>query len=275
MSKVRNFAFTCNNYTVEQEELVRGEKYKYLVYGYEVSPTTNTPHLQGTICYKSVRSLSAIRSKLVGFHVEPCRDVDASIKYCKKVEGFYEDGDWTAKADKTKTLLLKRKEQTQLVMNNNIVDLALQGDIAIGQIPLLHKAKMIMLMNVKPYVHDDFNRKRGQWYCGPSRTGKSRTARSNYPDAYIKSQNKWWCGYHGQKAVILDDMDCNALGHLLKIWADSYACMGETKNGQVQLVYDTIVVTSNYTIEELFVAVPIMVQPLLERFHVTHFRHGL
>jgi len=275
MSRIRNFAFTCNNYTVDHEELIRGEKYKYLVYGYEISPTTSTPHLQGTICYKNGKSLGAVRSKLVGFHIAPCIDVVASIAYCKKVEGFFEDGTFTAPQDKTQALLLKRKEKAAKVMSESLSSLVNSGEVDIGQVPLLAKAKLVLMMELEPYVHANYGVKRGVWYYGESRTGKSRAARENYPGAYSKAQNKWWDGYTGQSVVILDDLDSHVLGHHLKIWADVYACTGEVKNGHVQLVYHTIVVTSNWSIDELFSEAPKMIQPIKERFHVTRFSHGL
>lgn len=43
-----------------------------------------------------------------------------------------------------------------------------------------------------------------------------------------------------------------ALVNHLKLWADPwYNQPGETKGGQVALVYDTFVVTSNYAIKDL------------------------
>jgi len=82
--------------------------------------------------------------------------------------------------------------------------------------------------------------------------GKSHKARADNPGAYLKAQNKWWDGYTGQKSVIIDDMDTDCLGHYLKIWSDKYACSGEVKGGTVPLNFDTLTVTSNYSIEALF-----------------------
>lgn len=53
----------------------------------------------------------------------------------------------------------------------------------------------------------------------------------------------------------MDDLDFaggQMLGHYLKIWADKWACTGEVKGGTVPLCHKRFIVTSNYTIAELF-----------------------
>jgi hypothetical protein len=70
----------------------------------------------------------------------------------------------------------------------------------------------------------------------------------------LKPQTKWWDGYAGQETVIIEDMDemGDKLGHLLKLWSDSYSLHGEVKGGTIALNYKRLIITSNYTIEHIF-----------------------
>ena len=89
---------------------------------------------------------------------------------------------------------------------------------------------------------------------------------------YLKSQNKWFDGYRGQKTILLDDHDnATGLGHFLKIWADRHGCTGECKGGTVPLLHRDFVVTSNYKIEELYKEQgEEMIDAIKRRFKVIH-----
>lgn len=107
------------------------------------------------------------------------------------------------------------------------------------------------------------------WYWGNAGTGKSRTALEKHPDAYMKMQNKWWDGYQGEKSVILDEFgkDHVVLGNHLKKWADPWIpFVAEAKGGALTPDYDNFIVTSNYSMQELFGQDPQILQPLERRF---------
>jgi hypothetical protein len=122
----------------------------------------------------------------------------------------------------------------------------------------------------EPYEHDQV---RGLWLWGESGSGKSWDARHKYSGGtfYIKAQNIWWDGYNGEETVILDDLDETHPGHNLKIWMDMYSNKGQTKGGHVNLTYKRFIVTSNYSIEELFADKPKMIVPIQRRCKVIHY----
>lgn len=114
----------------------------------------------------------------------------------------------------------------------------------------------------------------GIWYHGPSGSGKSKSARSNFPGLYDKLLNKWWDNYDGEDVVLLDDLDhfhAPQMGSALKRYADHYPFRAEVKNSSMLIRPKIIVVTSQYTIEELWPEIELQTA-LLRRFKVTHFR---
>lgn len=81
--------------------------------------------------------------------------------------------------------------------------------------------------------------------CGPSGTGKSRWAMDFDQKAYWKQRSGWWDGYCGQKTVVLDEFYGWLPYDTLLRLCDRYPLLVETKGGQVNMVADTIIITSN------------------------------
>lgn len=98
----RNWVFTLNNYTTDcvlRLENGNAKQYKYLLYGFEVAPSTGTPHLQGLIVFKD--SVTFKRAKqLIGGDTHspwlaPCKSITASMAYCKKGGDYRECGEYS------------------------------------------------------------------------------------------------------------------------------------------------------------------------------------
>ena len=114
------------------------------------------------------------------------------------------------------------------------------------------------------------------WIVGGTGIGKSKYCWDNFPDAYRKNPNKWWCHYTRQKVVVVEDVEPSQekwMGYFLKVWSDHYPFIGERKGGSRQIRPEKIIVTSNYTTQEVF-SDPKIVGPLCRRFSVKTIENG-
>lgn len=271
MSPSRYWTFTLNNYSEEHEnqlsELGNSERVRYLVYGREIAPTTLTPHLQGFIVFKKPVRITGVMKEIPGAHVDRRYAKSTNLQaaeYCKKSGDYVEFG----------TLSEQGKRNDLLKICDEIKEGATLKDVA-DRYPDTYIRNYRGIANFKNLQTENYTpaSTRGLWYVGPPGTGKSRKAREENPEAYLKSQNKWWDGYAGEKVVIFDDLDKGGigLGHLLKIWTDRYPCSGEVKGGTVKLQHETLIVTSNYTIDQLWGDDPEMCAAIKRRFIETRF----
>ena len=269
----RNYTFTLNNWQ-DKPELVKHlneVKVRYMVYGKEVGEE-GTPHLQGTCIFPDAKSESAARKTLPGCHVEPCVSLFDSIEYCKK------DGDYTERGKPPMTQADKGAagKEAEQERWKQIREAAEEGRY--DDIP-----ESIRFLNYKCVeYHRQIGKKKRKledteiehvWYCGPAGTGKSRKAREENPDAYLKTCNKWWDGYEDESVVLIEDFDKShsVLCHHMKIWADRYPFNAEVKGGTTGNIRPSkIVVTSNYHPKDIWTEEQDL-DPILRRFKVTKF----
>lgn len=248
-----NWCFTLNNY---QETEVRAVEFlgqlagtKWCVYGYEVG-TSGTPHLQGYMQFEQNKRLAALRQFVPRAHWEKARGShQANFVYCTKDGVFKEFGtrpDFEQQDGATRER--NRWERIwELAKENRIEQIEAHARItSYGNIKAIAKDYMKEVADAENTT--------GVWIQGPSGCGKSREARRLYPVAYKKNANKWWDGYQGEDAVILDDLDPGheVLGHHFKIWMDRYSFIAETKGGAISIRPKKFVVTTQYRIDEIF-----------------------
>jgi len=264
MSRARNYCFTQNNYP--DTTLVDSIECQYIIYGKEVG-ASGTPHLQGFITFKVHKSLKQVIGLLPGCHVEPAISAPRAILYCQK------DGDYTERGTPPATQKEKGKKGADYWTNLRLA--AEEGNFEEIPPEIRFKNKRLIedhhLTALKKRALSD-TESTMLWYYGPSGTGKSRKAREENPDAYLKMCNKWWDGYTDQDVVLIEDFDKahSVLGHHLKIWADRYPFLAEVKGGAMKIRPKLIIVTSNYAPEEIWEDQPTL-EPILRRFQPHHF----
>lgn len=246
MSQFRNFTFTFNNYP--NTELVDSVVCKYIIYGKEVGES-GTPHLQGFLCFATMKSLKQVIKLLPGCHVEVARSAIYAIEYCKK------DGQVTERGEAP--VSQEAKGQKEKVRWELVLKAAQEGRVQ--DIPEEIRFKYdrnierIHCAELKKRKLEDTEEKH-LWYYGSTGTGKSRRAREENPELYLKMCNKWWDGYDDQSVVLLEDFDKahSGLCHHLKIWADRYPFPAEFKGGSKTIRPTKFIVTSNYHPAEIW-----------------------
>lgn len=151
-----------------------------------------------------------------------------------------------------------------------------------GKIQEIEPSILIQHYGNLKLVHFEFSRKYqdlesldNYWFYGLPGVGKSRLAREHgtaYNGTYFKdAQNKWFDQYAHEECVVLDDLEKDAKyqGHLLKTISDRYPMRVEMKGASTWVRPKSVVVTSNYRIEDIWED-KVLVAALRRRFKVVH-----
>lgn len=270
MSRVRGFIFTCNNYTDADESMLASIDCQYVVFGYESAPTTGTPHLQGYIYFRDACTLKAASRKMPRCSLKVANTISEAAEYCKKDGIFFESGtlpkDPAAKgsAQRAKWAAIRRACE-----NKQYADLP-------DDFVCLHPRNFSIIRRlcldqrpVGPLAQLD-----NYWYWGPTGSGKSLGARAWCDERkltyYLKDCTKWWGGYEDQDVALIEELGPDhipALTQYIKRWADYYPFPVEGKGTEFVIRPKHIIITTNYSIEELF-NTAMDREPINRRFNV-------
>lgn len=252
------------------EGFFKESKATYAVGQLEKGEETEHPHIQFFLNFKNKARISQITKVNKRVHCEKVIVNNGADTYCMKedtrVEGPIEFG-------------IKPVKRNSKVDWKGVWDNACKGNL--DKIP--DSIRVIHYNKLKAIAKDhmdfkDSDHLRGIWIWGKAGSGKSRWVREHCKPLYPKLCNKWWDGYQGEKYVVMDDImpQHSVLAQQLKIWSDRYDCILETKGGAVHAQYDYFIVTSQYSMEEIFQDEKDL-EALRRRFQIFHIKdiHGL
>jgi len=271
MDRGRNWCFTLNNYTETDVTRITGLPYRYLIAGKEVG-ASGTPHIQGFIVFTSQRTFEQVRKLFLPMkpHIERAHgDIESNIRYCSKEGNMMEFGEKPKSAADKGALERKRWDDAYA--------LAKAGDFAaidtriliphIRNLQHLHyidrSSKPLLTLDVLEH----------EWHYGVTGAGKSYGVRLANPVYYLKALNKWWDNYNFEEVVLIEEIDpshANKFGAMMKVWCDCYPFRAEVKSSTMYIRPKKIIVTSNYSIKDVFPERS-MHEPLLRRFKVHHY----
>lgn len=250
MARALYFCFTSFAPTM-REDIV--DPVAYMVYQREISPTTNAEHWQGYLEFKTRVRVQQVKAFLQdnAAHIEKRRgSSEQASLYCKKAD--------TRKPGTEPIELGIRTEQTA-GKRNDLEEIKEKIDLGIEEAAIADEHFGSWCRHYKAFErYKRIKTAARDWetkvfvVCGETGVGKSRTARELYPNAYWKPRSNWWCGYTGQKVVIIDDFYGWLSWDLLLRLCDRYPLDVETKGGSVAFVAETIVITSNKDYSEWY-----------------------
>jgi len=236
---------------------------KYWVIGEEIAPSTGTPHWQGFVWFHNVVRLATLKAIFEGVPADlrvGDDKADCMADYCKK-DGKYTE--WGVPPVSQKRKAESGGEATK-AKYRKLDQLAREGNFA--EIRQDYPSEWIRNhKTLKAIRQESFNKKetldgelQHEWLYGESGDGKSSKARRENPVLYVKDvdhdSERWWDMYEGEEVALIEDLSPYniKMTDALKKWSDRYPFKAQVKGSYMQIRPRKIVVTSQYTIDEIW-----------------------
>ncbi len=265
MAIQKNWCFTLNNPTEEEEELLKNlvpDYVKYLIYQPEVGDN-GTKHLQGYLQVNKKTRLSGVKKLQRRAHWEP-QSMDATLQdnihYCSKpipgctctkcVEAGRHPrmgptvvlGEPTSSGQRSDLLnfrdaVKERKRKREVVEDDELLK-------PYAKYPRLYNSLRSL------YIKRDFQTTL-EIHWGIPNAGKSTYVRNKYPGAYYLSQPRdggkgfWWDDYDGEEVVILEEFHGQMYQDMFCSLVNLYPLKVESKGGGMPFMATKLVIISN------------------------------
>ncbi len=295
MSRSRNWCFTDFRTSEELRAIIYKDGYEalkiaYCVWGEEKGSGTGRDHLQGYVQFSDAVTMRTCKRRFgsSSLHVEQRKgSADQAIGYCLK----YDDGRSGGAADPDKVVheygvrpKPGKRTDLQVVRDHLGAGGSIRGLLRPGPGSKAVGYQAIRYAQLWTTYYDTARTvpPKVEWLWGPTGTGKTRAASAEATASY--GEDVWWsnggvrwfCGYDGHKAVILDDFrpDWCKLHVLLRL-LDRYAMRVEVKGSTVNWRPVHIYITCPLPPSSCYLDQGEDVEQLVRRVHVVReFRVG-
>lgn len=249
MSEVsRNWCFTLNNYTDDDENIIGGWLCKYLIYGKEVGQN-GTPHLQGYVEMGKPTRLSGMKKMHPRMHFEKRMGTqEQAITYCKKDNMFVEIGQPGRQGERTDL----NEMRDRIMGGERIEDIMMEN-------PMMHHMYGRTLSRIEDIRMRRLYRTEMttcEWLHGPTGVGKSHRAFANFsPETHYvwKNDNGWQDAYMQQEIVIINDfrgeIPYNELLQMIDKWPYEVRRRGREP---MPFMSKHIIITSSLTPDQVY-----------------------
>jgi len=246
-SKTRAYMLTVQEPTPEKKQYLKEHQgLKYQAWQEEVAPTTGKDHLQAYLIFNSPRTLTSVAREFWNSHVDPRKGThEQALAYVTKAESRKEGGEQYIAGDPPEPG--KRNDiqacKKVILETNSMRAVCMEATSYQGI-----RVAQAMLTFMRPPRRNDIT---VHWFWGPTGCSKSHTAEaeaeSKYPDKWYRCNRngKWWDGYDGEPAVIIDDYrrDFCKFHELLQL-LDKYSLRVEYKGGYRPILATEIWITA-------------------------------
>lgn len=241
------WVFTWNNYDAASplllKSLLDSGKLSYVCWGREIAPS-GTRHLQGYFELprkKSLGGLKRLHPSLSGLHLERRRGTPKEARaYCQKDGAFEEFGQISggqgARTDIDATFSSIKQGASELEVAEANPRLYCQYRRSFER----YRSLLVPKRSWKTTVYV---------LIGGTGTGKTRWVHHREDSLWTPGDWKWFDGYRGQDAVLLDDYasECYSLPLLLRL-LDRYPMQVPVKGDFVEWAPRRIYITSNLAV---------------------------
>lgn len=231
----KTWCFTVNNHKEEDVEWVMKLEVNKITVSSEVGES-GTPHLQGMVTFKRAYRLAALKKLHSQAHWETAK-ADQDFNYCKKVGSvLIRNEDWRCPGKRTDI-----EEVRDLLDSGANLLQAMKKARTYGSVQFAEKYLKLIKEPLPANTRIEVF-----WYYGNTGTGKTRRVLEQCKP-YMPVSHKWWDGYEGQEAVLLDDLRpdwCKPAELLRLLDPYRYEYKVEIKGGVQHLLATKIYITT-------------------------------